>query len=131
MHLVTRVRNVMFCGQCAFFAAMMGFMGQPFFPLCTAFGAAGVGVLTLTPMIRDTTPRKAGFLVAGGAGTAAFLTVSVFHVLLWIGRPPSGDGGGITVPMLLIICPVLFLIGFAGVGLCGIAKAIAGSKTIT
>lgn len=130
MRLFPRVRNAMFSVQCVFFAAMMGFMGPRFFPLCAAFGAAGVGVLILTLMTRDTMTQKASFLAAGGAGAAALLTVSIFHVLLWSGRPPSGDGGGFTVPMLLIVCPVVFLMGAVGVGLCRIATAIAGTKNI-
>lgn len=107
---------------------MMCTMGPSFFPLCALFGAAGVGVLLLTVVTREPVLQRILFWVAGGAGAAAILTLSIFHILVWAGHPPGGDGGGITVPMLLIICPVGFLIGAIGATLCHIGAKIAGAK---
>ena len=123
-----RIRNVVFYVQCAMFVAMMCIMGPRFFSLCALFGVAGLAVLLLTLKLDEPKLQKLFFILAGGAGTAALVTNGVFHILAWSGHTPGGDGGGITVPMLLIACPIGFLIGAIGVAVCRIRGRIAGAR---
>ncbi len=126
-----RIRNAVFYVQCAMFVAMMCIMGEPFFLLCALFGAAGLGVLVLTFKVGEPILQKVFFLVAGTAGTAALVTAAVFHVLAWSGHTPGGDGGGITVAMLMLVCPALFVLGAIGGSVCRIRGKIAASKNVT
>lgn len=124
-----QTRNVAFYVQCAMFVAMFCVLGPLFFPLCAIFGVAGLVTLLLS--IKSVEPRiqKIFFMLAGGAGTASLLTLSVFQLNAWSGHTPGGDGGGITVPMLIVVCPALFLIGAVGGTVCRI-KGRNAEKTI-
>lgn len=125
-----RIRNAVFYAQCTMFATMMCIMGEPFFFLCALFGAAGLGVLLLTLKVREPVIQKVFFVLAGSAGAAALVTLAVFHILAWSGRTPGGDGGGITVAMLLLVCPALFLVGVTGSTACRIRAKSAARKML-
>jgi hypothetical protein len=112
------IRGVVFGLTILLFLAMFASMGPRFFPACALFGAAGLVILVLTFMISEPKIQKLFFFLAGGAGTAALITLTVFQIMAWSGHPPGGDGGGITVPMLIIICPITFLIGTVGAIVC-------------
>ncbi len=116
-------RGVVFGLTIMLFFAMFASMGPKFFPACALFGAAGLVVLVLTLMIKEPKIQKLFFILAGGAGTAALTTLTVFWIMAWSGHPPGGDGGGITVPMLLIICPLTFLVGTVGAIICLIVNS--------
>lgn len=112
------IRNGAFALAVMLLLAMFSSMGTKFFPACALFGSAGLVVLVLTLMMSEPKLQKLFFILAGGAGTAALTTLTVFQIMVWSGHPPGGDGGGITVPMLLIICPITFLIGAIGAVSC-------------
>lgn len=110
----SRLRNAAFCWQIVGFAAMFFMLGPLFDIPCVIFGAAGSVVLLLTIKLGEPIIQKLFFILAGGAGTGSLITLVVFNLLRWSGHTPRGDGGGITVAMLIVACPILFLIGAAG-----------------
>lgn len=77
------------------------------------FGLAGLAVVLLTIRLQEAKLQKAFFFLAGGSGTALLFTCAVFSLLRWSGHTPGGDGGGITVPML-ILCPLVFIVSAVG-----------------
>ncbi len=123
-----QIRNAAFYVQLAAFAAQFCLLGPLFDVPCTIFGLAGLIVLVLTLKLAEPTIQKVFFLLAGGAGTAALLTLAGFALLSWSGHTPGGDGGGITVGMLIVVCPALFLIGAVGGMVCRIKGRTSEKK---
>ena len=109
-----RIRNAAFAVQLAGFVAMFCMLGPWFDIPCALFGAAGVVVWLLTIQLGEPGIQKLFFILAGVAGTGSLTTLVVFNLLRWSGHTPGGDGGGITVGMLIVVCPILFLIGAVG-----------------
>lgn len=124
-----QIRNI------AFYVAIVSF----FLVLLTLFGVrsiqssgipsiplalAGLVVVLLTLRLKESVMQKCFFILAGGSGAGLAITLIVFDIMRMLGCPPGGDGGGITLPMILI-CPPLFLIGAVG----GIVFLIKGRKT--
>jgi hypothetical protein len=110
---LTRIRNVAFWMMllAAFLGLGMpqGWIGVP----GTLFGVPGLVVLLLTFWVRERLIQKLFFILAGGAAAALFITLVVFNIMRFLGHTPAGDGGGITVPMIMI-CPPLFVVGAVG-----------------
>jgi len=123
-----QIRNVVFYVQCAMFVAMLCILGPRFFHLCAVFGVVGLATLMLSIKVVEPRIQKLFFILAGGAGTASLITLAVFYLLAWSGHTPGGDGGGITVPMLIVVCPALFLIGAVGSTVCRIKGRIAARR---
>lgn len=111
------------------FLSMLATLNPRFDIPCNAFGAFGVVVLLLTIAIGEPGIQKLFFILTGVAGTAALITLNAFKFLSWLGHQPGGDGGGITVPMLIVVCPILFLIGSVGSIVCLIKAAITENQT--
>jgi hypothetical protein len=86
-----------------------GWVGVP----GTLFGLPGLVVFLVSFWVEERFWHKLVFCLGGGAAGALLITLVVFHVLSLLGRTPGGDGGGITVPMILL-CPPLFIIGSVG-----------------
>jgi hypothetical protein len=123
------IRNMAFFLMIVFFFSMWATLNPKFDIPCNLFGASGVVVLLLTIAVGEPRIQKVFFILAGVAGTAALITLNTFKFLSWIGHQPGGDGGGITVPMLIVVCPILFLIGSIGSIVCLIRSAVKGAKT--
>ena len=111
-------RNAALIVQLAGFAAMFCMLGPWFDIPCALFGAAGLVVLLLTIKLGEPRIQKLFFILAGVAGTGSLITLVVFNLLRCSGHTPGGDGGGITVAMLIVVCPILFLIGAVGSTVC-------------
>lgn len=124
----SRIRDAVLLVQCLLCVAMLSILGKPFFPLCAAFGVAGLAVLLLTIALDEPLIQKGFLLLAGAAGSAALATLTVFWALVWAGRPPPGDGGGITVAMLIVVCPIAFTIGAVGAGVYRIVRRGIGTR---
>ncbi len=134
-----RIRNAAFYAQLATFAAMAAFFlgvfrvpgishAQNYDLLSIVFGTLGLPVLLLTLMVKESGLQKLFFMVAGAAGAGVIITLGVFALLSWSGHTPGGDGGEITVPTLIIVCPILFIIGAVGGMVFLIKEGIAGRK---
>ena len=107
-------RNVAFGLMGLLFLALLASMGPRFEVPALLFGAAGLTVLILSCLTREPGMQRWLFLLAGGAGAAVMITLVVFRLLAWAGHTPGGDGGGLTVPVL-IGGPLVFLA--SGLGL--------------
>jgi len=112
------IRNVAFGLMIFFFLILFASLGPGFDTPCNLFGSLGLVVLLLTVAIAEPKIQKVFFIIAGVAGTAALITLNSFKMLSWLGHQPGGDGGGITVPMLIVVCPILFVIGAVGSTVC-------------
>lgn len=134
-----RIRNAAFYAQLATFVGMIAFFlnifrlpglsfTQNYDVLSTVFGALGVPVLWLTFRAKEVVLQKLFFILAGVAGVGVFVTLAVFTLLSWAGHKPGGDGGGITVLMLVVVCPIAFLIGAVGSVVYLIKGAIAEKR---
>lgn len=121
-------RNVLFFAHLAMTAAMGAFFlgifrlpglsfGRNYDVLAVGFGVCGLAVLLLTAGVKERWLQKGFFLLCGAAGAGVLVTLAAFSLLSWAGHPPGGDGGGITVPML-IGCPIAFLVGAVGAITC-------------
>ena len=138
--IALRIRNIAFYAQ---FATLISFFAllplldylklpRPGFPRwvdlhLAAFSFLGLVVLLLTLKSSEARIQKASFLLAGGAGTALLITLAVFSIMRWCGHTPGGDGGGITVPMILL-CPLVFFFGAVSAIVCLIRGKIAEKK---
>jgi hypothetical protein len=123
------IRNMAFFLMIVSFLSMLTTLNPKFDIPCNVFGALGVVVLLLTIVIGEPGIQKLFFILTGVAGTAALITLNAFKLLSWLGHQPGGDGGGITVPMLIVVCPILFLIGAIGSIVYLIKAQIAEKKT--
>jgi hypothetical protein len=132
-----QIRNAAFYAQLVAYAALLAFFfgflrlpgisyGRSFDIFSTAFGVLGLPVLLLTFKVKESRLQKAFFLLAGAAGTGVVVTLAVFALLSWAGHTPGGDGGGLTVPMLLG-CPMAFLVGAVGALAC-LARGVRGGE---
>ena len=113
-----KIRNAALMVQLAGCATMFCMLGPGFDIPCALFAAAGLVVLLLTIKLGELGIQKLFFILAGLAGTGSLITLVVFNLLRWSGHTPGGDGGGITVAMLIVVCPILFLIGAVGSIVC-------------
>ena len=77
-------------------------------------GVLGLVVVLLTIRLHETLARRIFFILTGVAGIGFLVTIGVFSLMSLCGHKPGGDGGGITVAMLIIILPAMFLIGAIG-----------------
>lgn len=84
---------------------------------CGAFfvplALAGLAVVLATFWLKEGWIQKCFFILTGGSGAALAITLIVADTMSLLGCPPGGDGGGITLPMILL-CPPLFIIGAVG-----------------
>ncbi|MBM4083763.1 MAG: hypothetical protein FJ272_03155, partial [Planctomycetes bacterium] len=69
---------------------------------CMVMGAFGLAVALPTFWIHESRIQKVFFIMAGGGAAVVLITFGVFHLLAMCGHTPGGDGGGITLPMVLI-----------------------------
>jgi hypothetical protein len=112
-----QIRNAAFYVMLpSFFLALLGLFGVsirscgiPSMPLALA----GLAVVLLTIRLEEGSIQKCFFIVAGASGAGLAITLIVFDIMRMLGCPPGGDGGGITLPMILL-CPPLFIIGAVG-----------------
>jgi len=91
------------------FGRAIGSSGIPSVPLALA----GAVVVLATFRVKESIVHEFFFILAGASGAALAITLIVFGIMRMLGCPPGGDGGGITLPMILI-CPPLFIIGAVG-----------------
>lgn len=117
------IRNMVFYMTILLFFASVGSFRQMFDILFLPLGLPALAVVLLTIRVDEPRMQKVFFLLAGGAGAAMFITCAVFSLMRHFGHTPGGDGGGITVPMLLG-CPIVFIIGAVGAIVC----LVKGSK---
>ncbi|MBI5822081.1 MAG: hypothetical protein HZA88_24170 [Verrucomicrobia bacterium] len=111
------IRNGALLMQFMGFVGMLTTLNASFDIPCNIFGVSGLVVLLLTIKLGEPRIQKLFFILAGVAGAGSLIALNGFKLLAWFGHTPGGDGGGITVPML-ILCPVLFLIGSIGAIVC-------------
>lgn len=111
------IRNTVFYIMIPLFFVSVGSFKQMFDILFLPLGLPGLVVVLLTIWIVEPRMQKVFFLLAGGAGAAMFITCAVFSLMRHFGCTPGGDGGGITVPMLLG-SPIVFIIGAVGAIVC-------------
>lgn len=84
---------------------------------CMIMGAFGLAVALLTFWIDESKVQKVFFVMAGGGAAAMLIAFGAFHLLAMCGHKPGGDGGGITVPTVLIGL-ALTIIGSIGSFVC-------------
>jgi hypothetical protein len=111
------IRNTVFGLMILCFFVSVGSFSQMCDILFMPLGLPALAVVLLTIWVDEPRIQKVFFLLAGGAGAAMFITCAVFSIMRYFGHTPGGDGGGITVPMLLG-CPIVFIIGAVGAIVC-------------
>jgi len=70
--------------------------------MCMIVGAFGLVVAIPTFWLDESRIQKVFFIMAGGGAAAMLIAFGGFHLLAMCGHKPGGDGGGITVPTVLI-----------------------------
>jgi hypothetical protein len=84
---------------------------------CMITGAFGLVVVLATFWLTESIVQKVFFIMAGGGAAAVLIAFGTFHLLAMCGHKPGGDGGGITVPTVLIGL-ALTVIGSIGAIVC-------------
>jgi len=94
---------------------------------CMIMGAFGLAVALTTFWVEESKVQKVFFIMAGGGAAAVLIAFGAFHLLAMCGHKPGGDGGGITVPTVLIGL-ALTIVGSIGAIVCLIKRAITDTK---
>ena len=96
------IRNTAFCLMvlCSFmvFSAPV----TAFDVMCMIVGAFGLVVAIPTFWLDESRIQKVFFIMAGGGAAAMLIAWGAFHLLALVGHKPGGDGGGMTLPVVLI-----------------------------
>lgn len=85
--------------------------------MCMIVGAFGLVVAIPTFWLDESRIQKAFFIMAGGGAAAMLIAWGAFHLLAMVGHKPGGDGGGMTLPVVLL-GGVVSLIGSIGAIVC-------------
>lgn len=70
--------------------------------MCMIVGAFGLAVVIPTFWLDESRIQKAFFIMAGGGAAAMLIAWGAFHLLALAGHKPGGDGGGMTLPVVLV-----------------------------
>lgn len=111
------------------FFSVFGVSAKSFDIPCMIMGAFGLAVALTTFWIEDSRIQKAFFIIAGGSAAAVLIAFGTFHLLAMCEHTPGGDGGGITVPTVLIGLG-LTIIGSIGGVVCLIKGQVAEKKSM-
>lgn len=111
------IRNGAFALMVFCFLMVFGVPRNTIDVMCMIVGAFGLAVAIPTFWLDESRIQKAFFIMAGGGAAAMLIAWGAFHLLALCGHKPGGDGGGITLPMVLI-GGVASLIGSIGAIVC-------------
>jgi hypothetical protein len=96
------IRNTAFCLMVLCSLMVFGVPVTSIDIVCMISGASGLVVALTTFWIDEAKLQKVLFIMAGGGAAAMLIAWGAFHLLSLVGLKPGGDGGGITLPTVLI-----------------------------
>jgi len=96
------ISNTAFCLMVLCFFMVFSVPVRAVDVMCMIVGAFGLAVAIPTFWLDESKIQKAFFIIAGGGAAAMLIAWGAFHVLALCGHKPGGDGGGMTLPVVLI-----------------------------
>jgi hypothetical protein len=96
------IRNTAFCMMVLCSLMVFGVPVNTVDVMCMIVGAFGLVVAIPTFWLDESRIQKAFFIMAGGGAAAMLIAWGAFHVLALCGHKPGGDGGGMTLSVVLL-----------------------------